>query len=75
MQLLNTQLKVQQHQNAEQMRPPTFNHVGPLGPVQHPHQSQLQHDNLMKVLQVQQVSQFEIVNRNLNFDVEHFFSY
>lgn len=59
MQFINTQLKSQtpivQHQNPEPMRPPTFNHVGPLGPVQHPHQSQLQHENLMKVLQVQQV--------------------
>lgn len=52
MQLLNTQLKTQQN---EQIRPPTYNHVGPLGPIQHPHQSQLQHENLMKVLQVQQV--------------------
>lgn len=55
MQLLNTQLKTQQN---EQIRPPTYNHVGPLGPIQHPHQSQLQHENLMKVLQVQQVKYF-----------------
>lgn len=62
MQLLNTQLKTQQQvtpqqQFAEQMHTSTFNHAGPLGPTQHPHQAQMQHENLMKVLQIQQQQQ------------------
>ena len=55
MQFMKSQTPITPHQSSEPLRPPTFNHVGPLGPVQHPHQSQLQHENLMKVLQVQQV--------------------
>lgn len=37
------------------MHTTTFNHVGSLGPTQHPHQhnAQMQHENLMKVLQIQ----------------------
>ncbi|XP_018362503.1 PREDICTED: eukaryotic translation initiation factor 4E transporter isoform X5 [Trachymyrmex cornetzi] len=63
MQLLNSQLKTQQssmpHQQppAEPIHTTTFNHVGPLGPTQHPHQVQMQHENLMKVLQIQQQQQ------------------
>jgi len=38
---------------AEPIHTTTFNHVGPLGPTQHPHQAQMQHENLMKVLQIQ----------------------
>ncbi|XP_018403043.1 PREDICTED: mastermind-like protein 3 [Cyphomyrmex costatus] len=63
MQLLNSQLKTQQssmpHQQppAESIHTTTFNHVGPLGPTQHPHQVQMQHENLMKVLQIQQQQQ------------------
>lgn len=54
-QLLNNQLKAQQPPMPEPMHPPSFNHVGPLGPAQHPHQAQMQHENLMKVLRIQQV--------------------
>ncbi|XP_029167468.1 eukaryotic translation initiation factor 4E transporter-like isoform X2 [Nylanderia fulva] len=64
MQLLNSQLKTQQqpsipHQqpSTEPIHTTTFNHVGPLGPAQHPHQAQMQHENLMKVLQIQQQQQ------------------
>ncbi|KAL0129049.1 hypothetical protein PUN28_004031 [Cardiocondyla obscurior] len=64
MQLLNsTQLKTQpssmphQQPPVEPIHPTTFNHVGPLGPTQHPHQAQMQHENLMKVLQIQQQQQ------------------
>lgn len=39
----------------QQQHAPSFNHVGPLGPAQHPHQAQMQHENLMKVLRIQQV--------------------
>lgn len=35
------------------MHTTTFNHVGSIGPTQHPHQAQMQHENLMKVLQIQ----------------------
>lgn len=44
-----------QHQQppAEPIHTTTFNHVGPLGPTQHAHQAQMQHENLMKVLQIQ----------------------
>lgn len=42
----------------QQPHPPMFNHVGPLGPAQHPHQAQTQHENLMKVLRIQQVNNF-----------------
>ncbi|CAL1673077.1 unnamed protein product [Lasius platythorax] len=64
MQLLNSQLKTQQQPSIPHQQPPTepihtttFNHVGPLGPAQHPHQAQMQHENLMKVLQIQQQQQ------------------
>ncbi|XP_029662383.1 eukaryotic translation initiation factor 4E transporter-like isoform X1 [Formica exsecta] len=64
MQLLNSQLKTQQQPSIPHQQPPTepihattFNHVGPLGPTQHPHQAQMQHENLMKVLQIQQQQQ------------------
>lgn len=40
---------------AEPLHDTTFNHVGSLGPTQRPHQAQIQHENLMKVLQIQQV--------------------
>ncbi|XP_031364797.1 eukaryotic translation initiation factor 4E transporter-like [Apis dorsata] len=57
-QLLNSQLKTQpiapQQSVPEPMHTTTFNHVGSLGPTQHPHQAQMQHENLMKVLQIQQ---------------------
>ena len=68
-QLLNSQLKNQPvapqppphqpHPANEPLQMPAFNHVGPLGPVQHPHQSQMQHENLMKVLQIQQQQQMQ----------------
>lgn len=58
-QLLNSQLKTQpiapQQSVSEPMQ--TFNHVGSVGPTQHPHQAQMQHENLMKVLQIQQQQQ------------------
>ncbi|XP_031832187.1 uncharacterized protein LOC116426797 isoform X7 [Nomia melanderi] len=57
MQLLNSQLKTQpiaSQQSVPEPIHPTFNHVGSLGPTQHPHQAQMQHENLMKVLQIQQ---------------------
>ncbi|KAL6257943.1 hypothetical protein P5V15_011541 [Pogonomyrmex californicus] len=63
MQLLTSQLKTQpspmphQQPPAEPIHTTTFNHVGPLGPTQHPHQAQMQHENLMKVLQIQQQQQ------------------
>jgi hypothetical protein len=59
LQLLNSQLKSQQppmphpQPPAEPIHTTTFNHVGPLGPTQHPHQAQMQHENLMKVLHLQ----------------------
>ncbi|XP_061933532.1 eukaryotic translation initiation factor 4E transporter isoform X3 [Apis cerana] len=57
-QLLNSQLKTQpiapQQSVPEPMHTTTFNHVGSIGPTQHPHQAQMQHENLMKVLQIQQ---------------------
>nr|XP_033329376.1 nuclear factor of activated T-cells 5-like isoform X2 [Megalopta genalis] len=57
MQLLNSQLKTQPIASQQSVPEPvhsTFNHVGSLGPTQHPHQAQMQHENLMKVLQIQQ---------------------
>ncbi|XP_072749964.1 uncharacterized protein [Anoplolepis gracilipes] len=64
MQLLNSQLKTPQQPSIPHQQPPTepihtttFNHIGPLGPAQHPHQAQMQHENLMKVLQIQQQQQ------------------
>ncbi|XP_076224796.1 uncharacterized protein LOC116426797 isoform X3 [Nomia melanderi] len=60
MQLLNSQLKTQpiaSQQSVPEPIHPTFNHVGSLGPTQHPHQAQMQHENLMKVLQIQQQKQ------------------
>ncbi|XP_048263920.1 putative uncharacterized protein DDB_G0271606 isoform X7 [Bombus terrestris] len=57
-QLLNSQLKTQpiapQQSVPEPMHATTFNHAGSVGPTQHPHQAQMQHENLMKVLQIQQ---------------------
>lgn len=62
MQLLKNQqpqppIQVPSHQSLvpEQPHPPTFDHVGPLGPTQHAHQAQMQHENLLKVLRIQQV--------------------
>ncbi|KAK2585472.1 hypothetical protein KPH14_010130 [Odynerus spinipes] len=63
MQLLNSQLKtpqqpvVPQQPVADQIHASTFNHVGPIAPTQHPHQVQMQHENLMKVLHIQQQQQ------------------
>ncbi|XP_012166456.1 eukaryotic translation initiation factor 4E transporter isoform X9 [Bombus terrestris] len=60
-QLLNSQLKTQpiapQQSVPEPMHATTFNHAGSVGPTQHPHQAQMQHENLMKVLQIQQQQQ------------------
>ena len=70
-QLLNSQLNKNQQQSLPLQSqapprppseppmqiPPAFNAVGPLGPVQNPLQSQMQHENLMKVLQIQQQQQ------------------
>ncbi|CAD6230459.1 GSCOCG00006768001-RA-CDS [Cotesia congregata] len=41
----------------EQPHPNSFGHVGPLGPTQHAHQAQMQHENLLKVLRIQQQQQ------------------
>lgn len=46
---------------AEPIHASTFNHVGPLGPTQHSHQAQMQHENLIKVLQIQ--VQYKYVTR------------
>lgn len=56
--MLNSQLKTQPIAPQQSVPEPmqTFNHVGSVGPTQHPHQAQMQHENLMKVLQIQQVS-------------------
>ncbi|CAB0035897.1 unnamed protein product [Trichogramma brassicae] len=69
MQLLNSQMKnpqppvmtpqqaVRSPSEPPMPVPQSFNHVGPLGPVQNHHQSQMQHENLMKVLHIQQQQQ------------------
>ena len=55
-------------QNIQAMQmPPSFNQVGPLGPVQHPHQSQVQHENLLKVFQIQQQQQKKQLQHFNNF--------
>ncbi|XP_015113085.1 eukaryotic translation initiation factor 4E transporter isoform X2 [Diachasma alloeum] len=53
----------------EQQHPPSFNHVGPLGPAQHPHQAQMQHENLMKVLRIQQQQQAQQQKRQQQTDM------
>lgn len=62
LQLLNSQPKTQpivpQQSVPEPIHATTFNHVGSLGQTQHSHQAQMQHENLMKVLQIQQVMEF-----------------
>ncbi|XP_034935730.1 eukaryotic translation initiation factor 4E transporter-like isoform X2 [Chelonus insularis] len=65
MQLLKNQqaqpaMQVPPHQSMvpeQQPHPQTFNHVGPLGQTQHAHQVQMQHENLLKVLRIQQQQQ------------------